>query len=221
MQWTTSTSGSAKSASRSSARCSGGRDEVVPSVDPRGQLDAVALCLPPLDASEQVGAVFPRARGRGDADGPTVGKGAGGEGGRFQDVNLTSARNTVRGGSRGGSAGSRRRPPVCSPWWRLSPLTRRERRQPNILVIVTDDQRQGTMREMPNTRHFFFDEGRYFQRGFVTTPNCCPSRASIFSRPLRAQPRHQVERDGRPSAKRDGAALPARRRLQDRSSAST
>ena len=34
--------------------------------------------------------------------------------------------------------------------------------QPNILVIVTDDQRQGTLREMPNTRHFFFDEGRYF-----------------------------------------------------------
>jgi arylsulfatase A-like enzyme len=53
--------------------------------------------------------------------------------------------------------------------------------QPNILVIVTDDQRQGTLREMPNTRHFFFDEGRYFQRGFVTTPNCCPSRASIFT----------------------------------------
>ena len=104
------------------------RDEVVPSVDPRGQLDAVALCLPPLDASEQVGAVFPRARGRGDADGPTVGKGAGEEGGRFQDVNLTSARNTVRRWVVRGSAGSRRRPPVCSPWWRLSPLTRRERR---------------------------------------------------------------------------------------------
>jgi arylsulfatase A-like enzyme len=53
--------------------------------------------------------------------------------------------------------------------------------QPNILVFVTDDQRQGTMHEMPNTRHFFFDRGRYFPRGFVTTPNCCPSRASIFT----------------------------------------
>lgn len=53
--------------------------------------------------------------------------------------------------------------------------------QPNILVIVTDDQRQGTMHVMPNTRHFLFDDGRYFPRGFVTTPNCCPSRASIFT----------------------------------------
>ena len=53
--------------------------------------------------------------------------------------------------------------------------------EPNILVIVTDDQRQGTMHEMPNTRHLFFDRGRYFPRGFVTTPNCCPARASIFT----------------------------------------
>jgi arylsulfatase A-like enzyme len=53
--------------------------------------------------------------------------------------------------------------------------------QPNVLVIVTDDQRQGSMQVMPKTRHLFFDNGRYFPRGFVTTPNCCPSRASIFT----------------------------------------
>lgn len=64
------------------------RDEVVPSVDPPGELDAAALLLPPLDAPEQVGAVLPRARGRGDADGSAVGKSAGEEGGRFQDMNL-------------------------------------------------------------------------------------------------------------------------------------
>jgi arylsulfatase A-like enzyme len=52
--------------------------------------------------------------------------------------------------------------------------------QPNILVIVTDDQRQG-LNVMPNTRHFFFDRGRNFAHGFVTTPNCCPSRASILT----------------------------------------
>jgi hypothetical protein len=72
------------------------RDEVVPSVDPCGELDAVALCLPPLDAAEQVGTVLPRARGRGDADGSAVGKGAGEEEGRFQDVNLTFSPNRVR-----------------------------------------------------------------------------------------------------------------------------
>jgi hypothetical protein len=64
------------------------RDEVVPSVDSRRQLDAVPLRFPPLDSAEKVGTVLPRARGRGDADGPAVGKGAGEEMGRFQDVNL-------------------------------------------------------------------------------------------------------------------------------------
>jgi hypothetical protein len=56
---------------------------------------------------------------------------------------------------------------------------------PNVLVIVTDDQRQGTMRVMPKTRDLFFDKGRSFPSGFVTTPNCCPSRASIFHGRLR------------------------------------
>ena len=83
-------------------------DEVVASVDPCGELDAVALCLPPLDAAEQVGTVLPRARGRGDADGSAVGKGAGEEEGRFQDVNLTSSANRVRRWVEGGSAGMRR-----------------------------------------------------------------------------------------------------------------
>jgi len=59
------------------------RDEVVPSVDPRRQLYAVPLRFPPLDSTEKIGAVLPRARGRSDADGPTVGKGAGEEMGRF------------------------------------------------------------------------------------------------------------------------------------------
>jgi hypothetical protein len=68
------------------------RDEVVPSVDPRRQLDAVPLRFPPLDSAEKIGAVLPRARGRGDADGPAVGKGAGEEMGRFQDVNLPPSR---------------------------------------------------------------------------------------------------------------------------------
>jgi len=76
------------------------RDEVVASIDPRCQLDAVPLCFPPLDSTEEVGAVLPRARGRGDADCPAVGKRAGEEGGRVQNVNLTSALTRCAGGSK-------------------------------------------------------------------------------------------------------------------------
>jgi len=53
--------------------------------------------------------------------------------------------------------------------------------QPNILVIVTDDQRAHTLHVMPRTRRIFYLNGRSFPRGFVTTPLCCPSRASIFT----------------------------------------
>lgn len=71
-------------------------DEVVPPVDSRRELDAVALGFPPLDAAEEIGAVLPRARGSRDADRAAVGKGAGEEGGRFQRVNLTASRTRVR-----------------------------------------------------------------------------------------------------------------------------
>jgi hypothetical protein len=71
---------------------------VVPPVDSRRQLDAVALILPPLDAPEKVRAVLPRARGSRDADRSAVRKGAGEEGGRFQEVNLTASRIRVRAG---------------------------------------------------------------------------------------------------------------------------
>jgi arylsulfatase A-like enzyme len=58
----------------------------------------------------------------------------------------------------------------------------RGRRRPNILIILTDDQRAtGTMRVMDATRKIFGDGGTRFRWGVVTTPLCCPSRASIFS----------------------------------------
>jgi arylsulfatase A-like enzyme len=54
---------------------------------------------------------------------------------------------------------------------------------PNILVIVTDDQRAGpeTMAVMPKTSKYFVDEGVEFTNAIATTPVCCPSRASIFT----------------------------------------
>ena len=70
--WTTSTSGSAKSAFRSAARCwASPGDVVVAFVDAVGELDAVALRLPPLDPAQDLGARVVRAGGSGDADRPS------------------------------------------------------------------------------------------------------------------------------------------------------
>jgi arylsulfatase A-like enzyme len=52
---------------------------------------------------------------------------------------------------------------------------------PNVLVIITDDQRDRTMSQMPATRRIFKEGGTSYPNAFVTTPQCCPSRSSIFS----------------------------------------
>lgn len=52
---------------------------------------------------------------------------------------------------------------------------------PNILLVITDDQAPGTMDVMPRTLEFFGEGGTEFAQGYVTQPLCCPSRASIFS----------------------------------------
>lgn len=53
--------------------------------------------------------------------------------------------------------------------------------RPNFLIIITDDQRFDTMEYMPNTQKLIFDQGVTFSSGYVTTPFCCPSRASILT----------------------------------------
>jgi arylsulfatase A-like enzyme len=50
----------------------------------------------------------------------------------------------------------------------------------NVLIIVTDDQRAG-LSVMPATRRWFGDRGTYFSNAYVTTPTCCPSRASLLT----------------------------------------
>jgi arylsulfatase A-like enzyme len=51
---------------------------------------------------------------------------------------------------------------------------------PNILVVLTDDQRAG-LEPMPEVRSWFQEGGTSYRNAFTTTPSCCPSRASIFS----------------------------------------
>ncbi|MDQ3981862.1 MAG: sulfatase-like hydrolase/transferase, partial [Actinomycetota bacterium] len=54
--------------------------------------------------------------------------------------------------------------------------------RPNVLIIVTDDQRErDEMLVMPETLRIFGEGGTRFTHAFATTPQCCPSRASIFT----------------------------------------
>ncbi|MCB0353865.1 MAG: sulfatase-like hydrolase/transferase [Bdellovibrionales bacterium] len=55
--------------------------------------------------------------------------------------------------------------------------------QPNVLVLLTDDQRFDDFNEtfMPVTKREVCDKGLDFKKAYVTTPACCPSRSSIFT----------------------------------------
>jgi N-acetylglucosamine-6-sulfatase len=54
-------------------------------------------------------------------------------------------------------------------------------RLPNIILIVTDDQRWDTVSYMPTVQSKLVARGITFANGFVTNPLCCPSRASILT----------------------------------------
>ena len=55
--------------------------------------------------------------------------------------------------------------------------------RPNFLILLTDDQRYDsfTPQFMPRTIHWLADQGVSFNRAYITTPLCAPSRASIFT----------------------------------------
>lgn len=53
--------------------------------------------------------------------------------------------------------------------------------RPNIVLILTDDQRADTLGYMPATFERLAGRGLVFQNAFATTPACSPSRASIYS----------------------------------------
>jgi arylsulfatase A-like enzyme len=62
-----------------------------------------------------------------------------------------------------------------------APAEAARNRRPNVLIILTDDQRTSTLRHMSRTRYWFKRGGTEFTHAFATTPLCCPSRASIFT----------------------------------------
>ncbi len=54
--------------------------------------------------------------------------------------------------------------------------------KPNIIVIMTDDQQTDLMgKYMPNVRDRLQKRGMTFEKAYVTTSTCCPSRAGFLS----------------------------------------
>jgi N-acetylglucosamine-6-sulfatase len=55
--------------------------------------------------------------------------------------------------------------------------------KPNVVMVVTDDQRldEFDSRTMPATKKLVADQGTVFTDAIITTPTCCPSRASMLT----------------------------------------
>ncbi|MGH3023385.1 MAG: sulfatase family protein [Gaiellaceae bacterium] len=53
--------------------------------------------------------------------------------------------------------------------------------QPNVVLIVTDDQRWETLQHMPVVQSELVGKGVLFENAFAVNPLCCPSRASILT----------------------------------------
>lgn len=53
--------------------------------------------------------------------------------------------------------------------------------KPNIVLIVTDDQRLDSLWAMNNVKEHLIEPGTKFSQGFVVNSICCPSRTSILT----------------------------------------
>ena len=53
--------------------------------------------------------------------------------------------------------------------------------QPNILLLISDDQRFDQTGYTPTVNHEIARRGISYSRAYVTTPLCCPSRAGIYT----------------------------------------
>lgn len=61
------------------------------------------------------------------------------------------------------------------------PVVKRAGDRPNVVLVVTDDQRADTIAGMPAVQRLLVRKGVQFSNGMVPTALCCPSRASILT----------------------------------------
>jgi arylsulfatase A-like enzyme len=55
------------------------------------------------------------------------------------------------------------------------------RHQPDVVLVITDDQRSETLQHMRSLRRQMIHRGVRFRSAFVPNPSCCPSRASFYT----------------------------------------
>ena len=53
--------------------------------------------------------------------------------------------------------------------------------RPNVVIVLTDDQRWDTLSAMPTVQSELVGRGVTFSNSFTVNPLCCPSRASLFT----------------------------------------
>jgi arylsulfatase A-like enzyme len=71
--------------------------------------------------------------------------------------------------------------PAAAAWNSTARVSMAAPGAPNILLIVTDDQRWDTLWSMPTVQRELVGKGVTFDQMFTTNSLCCPSRASIFT----------------------------------------
>jgi arylsulfatase A-like enzyme len=77
--------------------------------------------------------------------------------------------------ARNGSAGTARRATAGTP------ATVTASGRPNIVLLLTDDQRWDELSNMPSVQSQIVDKGVTFSNAFVVDPLCCPSRTTILT----------------------------------------
>jgi len=82
--------------------------------------------------------------------------------------------------------------------------------RPNVLIILTDDQRWNLMETMPIVRERIGGEGMRFTRALAQNPLCCPARASLLTGQYSSSTGvwHNIPPDGGAPAFDDADTLP-------------